>query len=143
MARRQTGGSWAISFVYTHSTCPAYNSGTNPHIRTGYTQALTLPHRPIHTHTPQMILRRGYGKAVDWWSMGALTYEMVAGYPPFRGKTTKELNRRILNDRVALPQWLSAGAHSVIRGFLERDVGKRLGATRGTMFEVGGVTAVK
>ncbi|KAG5178755.1 hypothetical protein JKP88DRAFT_264586 [Tribonema minus] len=97
----------------------------------------------VHRDLKPMILRRGYGKAVDWWSMGALTYEMMAGYPPFRGKNTKDLNRRILNDKVALPQWLSAGAHAVIRGFLERDVARRLGSARGNMFEVGGVTAVK
>lgn len=62
---------------------------------------------------PEMILRRGYGKAVDWWSMGALVYEMTSGYPPFQGKTPKDLNRKILNERVSLPKWLSPTAHQV------------------------------
>ena len=62
---------------------------------------------------PEMILRKGYGKAVDWWSMGALVYEMTAGYPPFQGKTPKDLNRKILNERVSLPKWLSPTAHQV------------------------------
>ncbi len=62
---------------------------------------------------PEMILRKGYGKAVDWWSMGALLYEMTAGYPPFQGKTPKDLNRKILNERVSLPKWLSPTAHQV------------------------------
>ncbi|CAM9161474.1 unnamed protein product, partial [Discosporangium mesarthrocarpum] len=92
---------------------------------------------------PEMILRKGYGKAVDWWSMGALVYEMTAGYPPFQGKTVKELNRKVLNERVSLPKWLSPTAHQVLRGFLERNVSKRLGATKTTMFEIGGVSAVK
>lgn len=62
---------------------------------------------------PEMILRKGYGKAIDWWSMGALMYEMMAGYPPFQAKTPKELNRKILNERVSLPKWLSSSAHQV------------------------------
>lgn len=62
---------------------------------------------------PEMILRRGYGKAVDWWSMGALVYEMTSGYPPFQGKTPRDLNRKILNERVSLPKWLSPTAHQV------------------------------
>ncbi|CAM9792556.1 unnamed protein product, partial [Phaeothamnion confervicola] len=92
---------------------------------------------------PEMILRKGYGKAVDWWSMGTLLYEMMTGYPPFRGRTVKELNRKILNNKVTLPPYLSHDAHQVLRGFLERCVDKRLGAARSTMFEVGGVSAVK
>eukprot|EP00903_Cladosiphon_okamuranus_P007664 g7432.t1 len=92
---------------------------------------------------PEMILRKGYGKAVDWWSMGALMYEMTAGYPPFQGKTPKDLNRKILNERVSLPKWLSQTAHQVLRGFLERNVSRRLGAKKTTMFDIGGATAVK
>eukprot|EP00752_Nemacystus_decipiens_P016534 g14778.t1 len=92
---------------------------------------------------PEMILRKGYGKAVDWWSMGALMYEMTAGYPPFQGKNPKDLNRKILNERVSLPKWLSPTAHQVLRGFLERNVSRRLGAKKTTMFDIGGATAVK
>jgi p70 ribosomal S6 kinase len=92
---------------------------------------------------PEMILRKGYGKAVDWWSTGCLMYEMLTGYPPFQGPTTKELNRKILNDRVSLPKWVSSSCHQILRGLLERNVSKRLGAMRSTMFEVGGISAIK
>ena len=34
---------------------------------------------------PEVLLKKGYGKAVDWWTLGCIIYEMVTGYPPFNG----------------------------------------------------------
>ncbi len=92
---------------------------------------------------PEMILKKGYGKAVDWWSLGTLLFEMITGYAPFRARSTKDLYRKILNDKISLPSWVSAPCHRIMRGLLERNVNKRLGATKSTMFEVGGVKVLK
>ncbi len=92
---------------------------------------------------PEMILKKGYGKAVDWWSLGALLFEMITGYAPFRARSTRDLYRKILNDKISLPTWASAPCHQIMRGLLERNVNKRLGATKSTMFEVGGVKVLK
>ena len=40
---------------------------------------------------PEVILRQGYGKPVDWWAMGIILYEFLVGVPPFYGDTPEEL----------------------------------------------------
>lgn len=92
---------------------------------------------------PEMIARNGYTRAVDWWSLGALFYEMLTGKPPFQGKTTKELDRKILTEKVVTPPYLTAHAHSLLKGMLEKDPTKRLGAAKGNMFSIGGVSQLK
>jgi ribosomal protein S6 kinase beta len=50
-----------------------------------------------------MLRRTGYGKAVDFWSLGALMCEMMIGDPPFTGKSTKEIEEKILTAKVKCP----------------------------------------
>ena len=49
-----------------------------------------------------MILGNGYTQAVDWWSLGALAYEMLIGRSPFetKNKNRKELHKKILTAKV-------------------------------------------
>merc|ERR1719223_373994 len=90
-----------------------------------------------------MLTRNGYGKAVDWWALGALCFEMVVGDPPFSAKNQKDLDRKILMDKFVAPSYLRAETHSLLKGLLEKDMNKRLGSTKSTMFSIGGVAALK
>jgi serine/threonine protein kinase len=71
---------------------------------------------------PEMLTRNGYGRPVDWWSLGTLCYEMLVGKAPFTAKTQKELDRKILSDKFTVPPYLSATTHSFLRGMLEKDM---------------------
>ncbi|CAK4359064.1 unnamed protein product [Aphanomyces euteiches] len=105
---------------------------------------------------PEMIRNKPYTHAVDWWALGALIYEMVTGYPPFRHNNRKKLLEKICTEKVfqlkmqhspacklSLPKFLNADTHSILKQLLERNVDKRLGSGKSTMFKVKGVAAIK
>jgi len=76
---------------------------------------------------PEILNRTGHGRAVDWWSLGALLYEMLTGLPPFYCRDRERLFDKIRRADLAYPKYLSAEAQSVLQGLLTRDPQKRLG----------------
>lgn len=57
-----------------------------------------------------------YGGSVDWWALGVLMYEMMAGQPPFEADNEDDLFESILHDDVLYPVWLSKEAVSILKG---------------------------
>ena len=53
---------------------------------------------------------------MDWWALGVLMYEMMAGQPPFEADNEDDLFESILHDDVLYPVWLSREAVSVLKG---------------------------
>ncbi|KAL5066906.1 hypothetical protein RYX36_017793 [Vicia faba] len=51
---------------------------------------------------PEVLLKRGYGVECDWWSLGAIMYEMLVGYPPFYSDEPMATCRKIVNWRTTL-----------------------------------------
>ena len=69
----------------------------------------------------QIVREEEYGSSVDWWALGVLMYEMLAGQPPFESDNEEDLFDAILHDDVVFPSWLSRDSVSVTRGVCKRD----------------------
>ena len=63
----------------------------------------------------QILQELEYGASVDWWALGVLMYEMMAGQPPFEADNEDDLFESILHDDVLYPVWLSKEAVSILR----------------------------
>ncbi|KAK4422203.1 Serine/threonine-protein kinase [Sesamum alatum] len=48
---------------------------------------------------PEVLLKKGYGMECDWWSLGAIMYEMLVGYPPFYSDDPMTTCRKIVHWR--------------------------------------------
>ena len=46
---------------------------------------------------PEVFTQKGYGKEVDWWSLGIIMFEMMIGYPPFYSESSTETCKKILD----------------------------------------------
>lgn len=53
---------------------------------------------------------------MDWWALGVLMYEMMAGQPPFEADNEDDLFESILHDDVLYPVWLTREAVSILKG---------------------------
>uniref|UniRef100_A0AAR2J6X0 non-specific serine/threonine protein kinase n=1 Tax=Pygocentrus nattereri TaxID=42514 RepID=A0AAR2J6X0_PYGNA len=86
---------------------------------------------------PEVILRQGYGKPVDWWAMGVILYEFLVGCAPFFGDTPEELFGQVISDEIIWPEEdeaLPPDAQDLISKLLRQNPLERLGT--GSAFEV-------
>ncbi|KAM9459957.1 serine/threonine-protein kinase N2-like isoform 1-T1 [Salvelinus alpinus] len=77
---------------------------------------------------PEVLTETSYTRAVDWWGLGVLIFEMLVGESPFPGDDEEEVFDSIVNDEVRYPRFLSTEAISVMRRLLRRSPERRLGA---------------
>uniref|UniRef100_A0A672NAP5 non-specific serine/threonine protein kinase n=1 Tax=Sinocyclocheilus grahami TaxID=75366 RepID=A0A672NAP5_SINGR len=86
---------------------------------------------------PEVILRQGYGKPVDWWAMGIILYEFLVGCVPFFGDTPEDLFGQVITDDIVWPDdddTLPADVQHLISSLLQTNPLLRLGT--GGAFEV-------
>lgn len=76
---------------------------------------------------PEVLTETSYTRAVDWWGLGVLIYEMLVGESPFPGDDEEEVFDSIVNEEVRYPRFLSEEAISIMRRLLRKNPEKRLG----------------
>ncbi|KZS90541.1 hypothetical protein SISNIDRAFT_444049 [Sistotremastrum niveocremeum HHB9708] len=85
---------------------------------------------------PEILLEQRYGRAVDWWAFGVLTYEMLLGQSPFRGDDEDEIFDAILEDEPLYPITMPRDAVSILQKLLTRDPARRLGSGKSDAEEI-------
>ncbi|XP_048872517.1 ribosomal protein S6 kinase beta-1 isoform X1 [Brienomyrus brachyistius] len=90
----------------------------------------------IEYMAPEILMRSGHNRAVDWWSLGALMYDMLTGAPPFTGENRKKTIDKILKCKLNLPPYLTQEARDLLKKLLKRNASSRLGAGPGDATEV-------
>eukprot|EP00771_Trimastix_marina_P003883 gnl/Trimastix_PCT/595.p1 GENE.gnl/Trimastix_PCT/595~~gnl/Trimastix_PCT/595.p1 ORF type:complete len:494 (+),score=161.86 gnl/Trimastix_PCT/595:57-1484(+) len=77
---------------------------------------------------PEILQGIGHGKAVDWWSVGILYYEMLTGLPPFYAQNRNEMYEKTIRGELSIPSYISAEAQSFLRSILMQRPEDRLGS---------------
>ncbi|KAF1837301.1 kinase-like protein [Decorospora gaudefroyi] len=76
---------------------------------------------------PEVVQGLEYGAAVDWWSLGALGFDLLTGSPPFTGNNNAKIQEKIVKQKLTMPYYLSADAKDLLTRLLRKDPKKRLG----------------
>lgn len=88
---------------------------------------------------PEILRGNAYNFSVDWWALGVLMYEMMAGKSPFdltgiventsHENTEEALFQVILERPIRFPRYLSVTATRVLKKFLDKEPSTRLGCS--------------
>merc|ERR1712093_445301 len=76
---------------------------------------------------PEVLLNKGHGKPVDWWTLGILIYEMIVGQPPFCDEEPMGIYQKILAGKIYFPKYFDKNAKTLVKNLLTADLSKRYG----------------
>jgi serine/threonine protein kinase len=77
---------------------------------------------------PEVIMGQKYGMAVDWWSFGALGFDLLTGSPPFQGQNHAKIQEKICKQKLVMPYFLGPDAKDLLTRLLRKEPPKRLGS---------------
>lgn len=90
------------------------------------TRTYTLCGTPEYI-APEVLLNKGHGKPVDWWTLGILIYEMIVGQPPFCDDDPMGIYQKILAGKVYFPKYFDKSAKLLVKRLLTADLSRRFG----------------
>jgi serine/threonine kinase 38 len=79
---------------------------------------------------PEVLIKKGYGQEIDWWSVGVIFFEMLVGYAPFCAQETQEVCFKIINHEkyLQVPQEIKLSKEALdLMNRMISDPNKRLG----------------
>jgi len=79
---------------------------------------------------PEIIQSKGHGRAVDWWALGILIFEMLAGYPPFYDENPFGIYQKVLAGKIEFPKHFDVKAKDLVKKLLMHDRAKRFGCLK-------------
>ena len=79
---------------------------------------------------PEVLLNKGHGKGVDWWTLGILIYEMLVGDPPFLDEDPMGIYQQVLTAKVKFTRSYCKNAKSLTKRLLTSDLTKRYGCLK-------------
>merc|ERR1719238_1229948 len=90
------------------------------------TRTYTLCGTPEYI-APEVLLNKGHGKPVDWWTLGILIYEMIVGQPPFCDEEPMGIYQKILAGKIYFPKYFDKNAKALVKKLVTADLSKRYG----------------
>ncbi|KAJ5888122.1 Serine/threonine-protein kinase psk1 [Penicillium taxi] len=81
----------------------------------------------IEYMAPEVIQGKPYGKACDWWSLGALGFDLLTGSPPFSAGNHAKLQEKIIKQKLVMPYFLGPDAKDLLTRLMRKEPSKRLG----------------
>ena len=85
---------------------------------------------------PEIILSKGHGIGVDYWSFGILLFEMLAGYPPFWDKDPFRIYDKILKGNITYPRHFEVRAKDLLSHLITADITSRFGSMKNGSMDV-------
>ncbi|CAD8063553.1 unnamed protein product [Paramecium sonneborni] len=78
--------------------------------------------------SPEVLMKKGHSRTVDWYLVGVLLYEMIVGLPPYYHQNREQLFENIKKGVLKIPKHMSEDARDLIKRLLIRDPAQRLGS---------------